>query len=48
MEDVKRDITLTSIRVNSNLWKEFKIWCIKNKISISEQIEKLIKEGIQK
>jgi len=34
----------SSIRVNVKLWEDFKIWCIKNKISMSEKLEEVIKE----
>jgi len=34
----------SSIRVNAKLWEDFKIWCIKNKISMSEKLEEVIKK----
>ena len=34
----------SSIRVNAKLWEDFKIWCIKNKTSISEKLGEVIKE----
>ncbi len=34
----------SSIRVNAKLWGDFKIWCIKNKISMSEKLDEVIKE----
>ena len=41
---MSEETTNTSIRVNAKLWEEFKIWCIKNKISMSEKLEEVIKE----
>ena len=38
----------SSIRVYAKLWEEFKIWCIKNKVSMSEKLEEVIKEVMQK
>ena len=29
---------------NRKLWEDFKIWCIKNKTSISEKLAEVIKE----
>ena len=37
----------TSIRVNSKLWEDFKIWCIKNKVSMSEKLEEIIRSIIK-
>jgi len=34
----------SSIRINAKLWEDFKIWCIKNKTSISEKLAEVIKE----
>jgi len=34
----------SSIRVNAKLWEDFKIWCIKNKVSMSEKLEEVINE----
>lgn len=41
------ETTTSSIRINPKTWEEFKIWCIKNKISMSEKLEEVIK-GIMK
>lgn len=35
----------TSIVIDEEVWLEFKLYCIKNKIDMSEYLEKLIKEG---
>ena len=41
------ETTTSSIRINPKIWGEFKIWCIKNHISISEKLEELIKEVLK-
>jgi len=38
----------TSIKINPNLWKEAKKYCIDNNITISQLIEKLIEKEITK
>jgi len=38
----------TSIKINPDLWQEVKIYCIKNKIDISDWLEKIIKEKLKK
>lgn len=38
----------TSIRIKEKIWEDFKIWCIKNKISMSEKLEEVIKEVMKK
>jgi len=40
------EIINSSIRVNVKLWEDFKIACIKNKISMSEKLEELINEEL--
>jgi len=40
---VKKETTTSSIRINPEVWGDFKIWCIKNHTSISEKLEELIK-----
>ena len=45
---MNEETTNTSVRVNTKLWENFKIWCIKNKISMSEKLEEVIKEVMQK
>lgn len=40
---MSEETTNTSVRVNSKLWEDFKIYCIKNKISMSEKLEEVIK-----
>jgi len=35
-----------SFNVNEKLWEDFKIACIKNKISMSEKLEELLEELI--
>ncbi len=34
----------TSIKIDPELWKKAKIYCIENNIDLSQLIEKLIKE----
>lgn len=41
------EIIKTSISINSKLWEEFKVWCIKNKISMSEKLEELLKKTLK-
>jgi len=38
----------TSLKIDEELWKEAKIYCIKKNILISEYIEKLLKKGLKK
>jgi len=38
----------SSIRINNELWEKFKIWCIKNKISMSEKLGELINKELNK
>jgi len=44
---MNEETTNTSVRVNTKLWEDFKIWCIKNKISMSEKLEELVKEVLK-
>ncbi|MBS3056913.1 MAG: hypothetical protein J4473_05785 [Candidatus Aenigmarchaeota archaeon] len=38
----------TSIKIDPELWKNVKIYCIKNNIEISEFIEKILKKYISR
>ena len=38
----------TSLVIDDDLWQEVKINCIKNKIDISDWLEKIIKENLKK
>lgn len=38
----------TSIKINPELWQDVKIHCIKEKIDISDWLEKIIKENLKK
>lgn len=38
----------TSLKIDEELWKKVKIYCIQNNIEISEFIEGLIKGGLKK
>ena len=43
----KQETTTSSIRINTKVWEDFKIWCIKNKVSMSEKLEEMI-NGVMK
>lgn len=32
-----------SFNVDEKLWDDFKIWCIKNKVTMTEKLEELVK-----
>ncbi len=38
----------TSIKVSPQLWEDVKIFCIRQKIDISDWLEKIIKENLKK
>jgi len=38
----------TSIKVNPEVWREVKIYCIRKKVEISEFVEKSLKEAMKK
>ena len=38
---------ITSIQVDKKLWYEFKIMCIRNKVTMAEMIKDLIKYAIE-
>jgi predicted DNA-binding ribbon-helix-helix protein len=40
--------TVTSIRVDEELWKEAKIYAIRNGITLADLLEKLLKEELRK
>ena len=42
------ETTTSSIRINPKLWEDFKIYCIKNKVSMTEKLEEMIKKEIVK
>jgi hypothetical protein len=37
----------TSLKIDEDLWKKVKIYCIQNNLEISEFVEKLLKEGLK-
>lgn len=37
-----------SFNVDEKLWDDFKIWCIKNKVTMTEKLEELLKEVLEK
>lgn len=45
---MSEETTNTSVRINAKMWEDFKIYCIKNKISMSEKLEEVIKEILKK
>jgi len=47
-DKVANEVINSSIRINAKLWGDFKIWCIKNRISMSEKLEEIIKEVMKK
>lgn len=47
MSDSKKRVT-TSIKVDPDLWKEVKIYCIQNNMEISEFVENLLRNAIGK
>ena len=38
----------TSIKIKPSVWENFKIYCIRNKIEMSEKLEEVIKEVLKK
>jgi hypothetical protein len=38
----KKELTLTSVKINSNLWDDFKIECIKRKFSFQKLSDRCI------
>jgi len=42
------EVTKTSINIDSKLWKEAKIYAIRQGITISELIEKLLRDELKK
>ena len=41
-------IVKTSINIREKLLEDFKIYCIKNKVSMTEKLEEMIKEVMKK
>ena len=37
-----------SFNVDEKLWDDFKIWCIKNKVTMTDKIDELIRKEIKK
>jgi len=38
---------VTSIKIDPELWKKFKLYCIENELEMSEELEKMIKDKLQ-
>ena len=36
-----------SFNVDEKLWDDFKIWCIKNKVTMTTKLEELLKEVLK-
>ena len=43
-----KETSTSSIRINPKVWEDFKIWCIRNKVAMSEKLEEMIKKEIIK
>jgi Txe/YoeB family toxin of Txe-Axe toxin-antitoxin module len=43
-----KETSTSSIRINPKTWEDFKIWCIRNKVVMSEKLEEMIKEVMKK
>lgn len=39
---------VTSIRVDKEVWKEAKIYCVKNNLTLGELVEMLIKKEVER
>ena len=37
-----------SFNIDEKLWDDFKIWCIKNNVTMTEKLEETIKEVLKK
>ena len=37
-----------SFNVDEKLWDDFKIWCIKNKVTMTEKLEELLKKVLKR
>jgi len=36
----------TSVKVNPEIWKKFKLYCIENDLEMGEELEKMVEEKI--
>jgi hypothetical protein len=43
-----KETSTSSIRIEPKLWMDFKLYCIKNKIAMSEKLEEMIKKELGK
>ena len=48
MTNKEQETTTSSIRINPEIWSEFKVWCFRNRIAMSEKLEEMIREVIKK
>jgi len=44
---MKEERKTTSIKIKPSVWEEFKIYCIKQRIEMSEKLEEVIKEVLK-
>jgi len=44
----KEERKTTSIKIRPSIWEDFKIYCIKQKIEMSEKLEELVKGTLNK
>ena len=42
MENPKKELTLTSVKINSKLWDEFRISCVRHKFSLQKLADRTI------
>jgi hypothetical protein len=43
-----KETSTSSIRIEPKLWMDFKLYCIKNRVAMSEKLEEMIKKEIIK
>jgi hypothetical protein len=43
-----KETSTSSIRINPKLWEDFKVYCIRKGIAMSEKLEELITKEIKK
>jgi hypothetical protein len=42
MENPKKELTITSVKINSKLWDEFRISCVRHKFSLQKLADRTI------
>lgn len=38
---------LVTISVDNDVWTDFKVWCVKNRISASKKVNNIVKEFLK-